>query len=338
MRSAAVKVFAFVATMTVATAFLFMVFGQERGGTVNEYSAVFSDVSDLKSGDSVRFAGIRIGTVRSVSLQQNTDVIVSFDADRDVALTQGTRLAVRYLNLVGDRYLEIVDEPGSTRLLPAGSQIPKQRTVPALDLDLLLGGLKPVIRGLNPQDVNALTASLLDIFQDQGASTASLMARVASFSNTLADNGQTVQAVIERLRDGLSTVAARGDEFSATLDRMQRLVTELTNQKDPIADAIDALDHGTATVADLLNTARPPLAGTVNELSRLAPILDGQKDRLQTAIQKAPENYRKLIRIGSYGSFVNYYICGVSVRVTDLQGRTAVFPWFQQDTGRCTEP
>ncbi|WP_235435795.1 MCE family protein [Mycobacterium sp. EPa45] len=324
--------------MTVATAFLFMVFGQERGGTVNEYSAVFSDVSDLKSGDSVRFAGIRIGTVRSVSLQQNTDVIVSFDADRDVALTQGTRLAVRYLNLVGDRYLEIVDEPGSTRLLPAGSQIPKQRTVPALDLDLLLGGLKPVIRGLNPQDVNALTASLLDIFQDQGASTASLMARVASFSNTLADNGQTVQAVIERLRDGLSTVAARGDEFSATLDRMQRLVTELTNQKDPIADAIDALDHGTATVADLLNTARPPLAGTVNELSRLAPILDGQKDRLQTAIQKAPENYRKLIRIGSYGSFVNYYICGVSVRVTDLQGRTAVFPWFQQDTGRCTEP
>ena len=62
-------------------------------------------------------------------------------------LTTGTKAAVRYLNLVGDRYLELVDGPGSTRILPAGAQIPVDRTAPALDLDLLLGGLKPVIQG-----------------------------------------------------------------------------------------------------------------------------------------------------------------------------------------------
>jgi phospholipid/cholesterol/gamma-HCH transport system substrate-binding protein len=42
--------------------------------------------------------------------------------------------------------------------------------------------------------------------------------------------------------------------------------------------------------------------------------------------------------LGAYGSFVNYYICGIQLRVTDLQGRTAVFPWFKQDEGRCAEP
>jgi phospholipid/cholesterol/gamma-HCH transport system substrate-binding protein len=98
------------------------------------------------------------------------------------------------------------------------------------------------------------------------------------------------------------------------------------------------LNNGTASVADLLADARTPLAGTVEQLSRLAINLDGQKDRLDTSLQKAPENYRKLIRTGSYGSFFNYYICELNWRVTDLQGRTAVFPWVRQDGGRCAEP
>jgi phospholipid/cholesterol/gamma-HCH transport system substrate-binding protein len=98
------------------------------------------------------------------------------------------------------------------------------------------------------------------------------------------------------------------------------------------------LNNGTASVADLLTDARPPLAGTVDQLSRLATNLDQQKDRLDTSLQKAPENYRKLIRTGSYGSFFNYYICELKWRVTDLQGRTAVFPWLKQENGRCAEP
>ena len=338
MRGAAVKFLIFALTMSIATAGLFMVFAEGRTGPINDYTAVFGDASSLKTGDSVRFAGIRVGTVKSVHLRQDTTVLVSFDADRELALTSGSRVSVRYLNLVGDRFLEIVDDPGSTAVLPAGSQIPLERTVPALDLDLLLGGLKPVIRGLNPQDVNALTASLLDVFQDQGVSAESVMARVASFSGTLADNAQTLQAVIDHLKVALTQVADDRQQFAGTIDRLQNLVGQLAEQRDPIGEAITALDSGTASIADLLVSARPSLAGTVNELGRLAPILDGQKERLETALLKAPENYRKLVRIGSYGSFVNYYICGVTVRVSDLQGNTAVFPWIQQDTGRCAEP
>ncbi|OOK70480.1 virulence factor Mce family protein [Mycobacterium kansasii] len=47
---------------------------------------------------------------------------VKFDADRSVVLTTGTRAVVRYLNLVGDRYLELVDGPGSTKVLPPAAR------------------------------------------------------------------------------------------------------------------------------------------------------------------------------------------------------------------------
>jgi phospholipid/cholesterol/gamma-HCH transport system substrate-binding protein len=316
----AIKFGLFAVVMSVMTAFLFVVFGQYRAGSTEDYSAVFIDAASLKSGDSVRVSGIRVGTVAKVSLQSNKTVVVSFDTDRDVALTTGTKAVVRYLNLVGDRYLELVDGPGSTRLLPAGAQIPIERTAPALDLDLLLGGLKPVIHGLNPQDVNALTASLIQVFQGQGGTLESILSKTSSFATAIADRRDAVERLIDNLNTVAGTLAKDGQQFSGAIERLHRLITDLAEDRDPIGAAIQSLDN------------------TVNQLNRLAPLLDDDKDKLDAALGKAPENYRKLIRLGAYGSFINYYICGISIRATDLQGRTVVAPWFSQETGRCTEP
>jgi phospholipid/cholesterol/gamma-HCH transport system substrate-binding protein len=273
-----------------------------------------------------------------VKLQPDNSVVVGFAADDGIALTSGTKAAVRYLNLVGDRYLELLDSPGSTDIAPPGSVIPADRTEAALDLDLLLGGLKPFVQGLNPQAVNGLTNSLISILQGQDGNLESLFSKTSAFSNALADNSQTVQQLVDNLNTVLATIAVDGDKFSGTVDRLEKLVTGLAQDKDPIGDAITALDAGSASLTDLLTEARAPLAGTVDQLARLAPILDDDKATLDIALQKAPKNYRKLVRLGSYGSWINQYLCGMSFRVTDLQGRTAYFPWLMQHTGRCAEP
>jgi phospholipid/cholesterol/gamma-HCH transport system substrate-binding protein len=321
--------------LTVA---LFAIFGQYRSGSDNGYSAVFADASSLKSGDSVRVAGVRVGTVKDVALQPDNKVVVDFDADRKVVLTSGTKATVRYLNLVGDRYLELVDSPGSAKIQPPGSQIPLDRTEPALDLDLLLGGLKPVVQGLNPQDVNALTNSLIQILQGQDGNIESLFSKTTSFTTALADNGQNVQQLIDNLNTVIATISKDGDKFSGAVDKLEKLVTGLAGDKDPIGQSITALDNGTASLTDLLTQARAPLNGTIDQLGRLAPLLDQDKELLDISIQKAPANYRKVVRLGSYGSWINQYLCGLSLRVSDLQGRTAYFPWLVQHTGRCAEP
>ncbi|MCX2932929.1 MCE family protein [Mycobacterium sp. CVI_P3] len=333
-----VKVGVFGVVMILLTAALFAIFGQYRSGSDNSYSAVFADASSLKSGDSVRVAGVRVGTVKDVALQPDNKVIVDFDADRKIVLTSGTKATVRYLNLVGDRYLELVDSPGSAKIQPPGSQIPLDRTEPALDLDLLLGGLKPVVQGLNPQDVNALTNSLIQILQGEDGNIESLFSKTSSFTTALAENGQNVQQVIDNLNTVVATISKDGDKFSGAVDKLEKLITGLAADKDPIGASITALDNGTAALTDLLNQSRAPLAGTVDQLGRLAPLLDQDKELLDISIKKAPANYRKVVRLGSYGSFINQYLCGLSLRVSDLQGRTAYFPWIIQHTGRCAEP
>lgn len=325
----------FAVIMILLTASLFFIFGQYTTGSTNTYSAIFNDASRLEPGATVRIAGIRVGTVNSVELREDKKVVVTFDAERSIGLTTGTRAMVRYLNLVGDRYLELTDGPGPT--LRAGAQIPADRTAGALDLDLLLGGLKPVIRGLNPADVNQLSQSLVQIFQRQGDTLNSLLSKTSSFSKSLADNSQVVQELIDNLNTVVGTLSKDGDKFKAALDRLQHLISELAADRDPIGTAVVALDNGTASIADLLTEARPPLAGTVDQLNKLAPLLDDGKGHLDYMLGRLPEDYRKLTRLGSYGAWYNYYLCGVAFRATDMQGNPVFFPWIKQKTGRCAE-
>lgn len=329
---------AFATVMIILTVFLFFIFGQYRTGSTNGYSAVFTDASRLKVGQTVRVAGVRVGTVNGVSLRTDKKALVKFDVDRGVVLTTGTRAVVRYLNLVGDRYLELTEGPGSTKVLPAGSEIGIDRTSPALDLDLLLGGLKPVTQGLNPQDVNTLSASLIEVFQGEGGTINSLLTRTTSFSNALADNSQTVQELIDNLNTVVGTVDKEGTKFSGTIDRLERLITALSQDRDTIGTAITALDNGTASIADLLGRARAPLAGTVDQLNRVAPLLDKDKNLIDISLQKLPDNYRKLTRLGAYGAWFPYYLCGLALRVSDLQYRTVEVGVSHQVTGRCAEP
>mgnify|MGYP002715482188 FL=1 len=102
-KSMIVKFGVFATVMAVLTVFLFFTFGQYRTGSTNGYSAVFTNASRLATGDTVRVAGIRVGTVTGVSLQSDDQVLVEFDADQKVKLTTGTKAAIRYLNLTGDR-------------------------------------------------------------------------------------------------------------------------------------------------------------------------------------------------------------------------------------------
>ena len=114
--------------MSLAFAFaLVAVFGQFRFEPRTPYQAVFTNISGMKSGNFVRIAGVEVGKVTGLHLHRDGTVTVNFSIDRSLPLTEGTRAAVRYRNLVGDRYLSLEDGPGSVRRMAPGETIPLAR-------------------------------------------------------------------------------------------------------------------------------------------------------------------------------------------------------------------
>lgn len=76
------------------------------------------------------------------------------------------------------------------------------------------------MQGLNPQDVNALTNSLIQILQGQDGNIESLFSKTTSFTTALADNRQNVQQVIDNLNTVIATISKDGDKFSGAVDKL----------------------------------------------------------------------------------------------------------------------
>lgn len=203
-----VRLGVFLAVCLLTAFLLIAVFGEVRFGDGKTYYAEFANVSNLRTGKLVRIAGVEVGKVTRISINPDATVRVQFTADNSVTLTRGTRAVIRYDNLFGDRYLALEEGAGGLAVLRPGHTIPLARTQPALDLDALIGGFKPLFRALNPEQVNALSEQLLHAFAGQGPTIGSLLAQSAAVTNTLADRDRLIGQVITNLNVVLGSLGA----------------------------------------------------------------------------------------------------------------------------------
>jgi phospholipid/cholesterol/gamma-HCH transport system substrate-binding protein len=334
------NVIVFTVVMLLVAAGLVVVFGQFRFASGNTYHANFADASRLKAGQDVRISGVPVGSVKAVKLNPDNSVDVTFDVNERYQLYTSTRALVRYQNLVGDRYLEIASGPGDLRKLPAGGTIARVNTQPALDLDALLGGLRPVLKGLDGNKVNEVSNAIIELLQGQGGAVSNLLASTGSFTQNLANRDQLIGDVINNLNTVLGTVDEKGAQFDASVDQLQQLLTGLAQNRDPIAGAIPPLASASSDLTDLLQKSRRPIQGVIENVRPFAQRLDERKDDINKVIEPLAENYLRLNALGAYGSFFNIYYCSIRIKINGPAGSDILIPFggpADPSKGRCSD-
>src|ERR1700735_2045794 len=207
---------------------LIAVFAQLRFQSEKTYTAQFSNVSGLEGGNFVRIAGVEVGKVKNIAVQSDSTVLVEFTAADNVVLTEGTRAAIRFADLVGGRYIALAEGAGGVKRLHPGTTIPLSRTEPALDLDALIGGFRPLFRALDPEQVNKLTGQLIEAFQGQGATISSFLTQAAALTNTLADRDQLIGQVVVNLNSVLGSLSGQSTQFAKAVGSLSALVHGLS--------------------------------------------------------------------------------------------------------------
>ncbi|HWY00096.1 MAG TPA: virulence factor Mce family protein [Mycobacterium sp.] len=328
--------------LLLITVSIVVVFGQMRFNRTNSYSAEFNNATGLKDGQFVRASGVEIGKVKKVRLVGGgTRVQVDFAVDRSIPLYQSTTAQIRYLNLFADRYLELKrgEGEGADRVLPPGGFIPLSRTSPALDLDALIGGFKPLFRALDPEKVNTIASAIITVFQGQGGTISDILDQTAQLTAHLAERDQAIGEVVKNLNIVLDTTVRHRKEFDQTVDNFEKLITGLANHADPLAAGTANISNAAGTVADLLAENRALLHKEINYLQALQQPLVDQRDQLSDLIHKTPTALNLIGRsIGLYGDWVNFYVCDLTIKWNGLQGGGPVrtVRIWQQPTGRCT--
>jgi phospholipid/cholesterol/gamma-HCH transport system substrate-binding protein len=297
---------------------------------------VFSNISGLKSGNFVRIAGVEVGKVGDLTLHRDGTVSIDFTVDKGVRLSEGTKAVVRYENLIGDRYLALEEGPGPPRRLAPGATIPLARTSPALDIDALIGGFRPLFRALDPDQVNALSGELLRIFQGQGGTLASVLAQTSMLTSTLAGRGELIGELITNLNTVLHTFGTRDREFSDGLDKLSQLMDGLAQRKTDISTGLAYINAAAGSIADLLVQARQPIKDVVRETDRMSGQVLSDRDYVDGLLKSLPDVYQVLSRQGLTGDYFGFYFCEVLLKLNGKGGNPIYVKLLNQPSGRCT--
>ncbi|WP_018653211.1 MCE family protein [Actinomadura flavalba] len=303
------KSLVFIVVTIVATLVLAMSIAQTGSGSTTTYKARFTDASGLRAGDSVRVAGVQVGRVDKIGVVEKRVALVTFSVEKDRRLPASSTATIKYLNLVGQRYVELDRGAGEAGSLAAGATIPTERTTPALNLTQLFNGFQPLFAALSPKDVNQLAGSIVQVLQGESGTVENLLGTIGSLTGTIASKDKVIGQVVDNLTAVLDTVNGRGDELGDLVVTMRQLVSGLAADRKPIGEAVSALDDLANSTAGLLRDGRAPLKNDIRELGRLSNNLNRDAPTIERFLATTPTKMEAIGRIASYGSWMNFYLC-----------------------------
>jgi phospholipid/cholesterol/gamma-HCH transport system substrate-binding protein len=323
MRATLLKFVAFMTVCMVFTVWLAFTIGNIHPfrGTY-DLTATFDDVTGLLPNDNVKVAGVVVGKVGKIKVEQGK-AKVRFSVRKGVKLPADTEAAVRWRNLLGQRYVYLYPGDASTTL-PNGANINKSRSV--VDLGELFNRLGPIVQALDPKQVNAFLDTVTGALDGNEGKVRKALDDLAVVTNGLADRDQAIQRLIGNLNTVTETINSRDAQIQTVLDNLIELSKTFGDNTDVLDRAVVDLDDFGDNLNFLLSRNRSELDSL---LTNLGTITDTVRDKLPTIdaiLGHLYEGSKRLYTSSSYGDWLNQIIpCGrvgypASMSATNCQG------------------
>jgi phospholipid/cholesterol/gamma-HCH transport system substrate-binding protein len=196
-----------------------------------------------------------------------------------------------------------------------------------------------VFRALAPDKVNTIASAIITVFQGQGGTINDILDQTARLTSKLADRDEAIGAVVKNLDTVLDSIVAQAGNVDSTVINLETLITGLSNQAEPLADSVANLSNAAGELSSLLADNRGLLRSTVSSVQGVLQPLVDQSGPLDDLLHKLPTALTLLGRsAGTYGDFINLYLCDVTLTLNGLQpgGPVRKVRLTQQPTGRCT--
>lgn len=251
-RALFLRVAAAIVAMAIALAGVFQLVQRPVDGRTDTYTALFTDANGLRVGDDVRLYGVQVGKVDELELD-GVLARARFTVQRDRPVFTNSTVAIRYQNLTGFRYLEIVQPQTPAEQREPDTVFDTSQTVPAFDITTLFNGLQPVLAQLSPEELNHFTESILAVLQGDGTGVGSALDAIERLSRYASDR----QAVLSIL---VSNLARTAEVLGGKSGDAVQMLTNLTNLFTSIAEKLPGLVEFSIAIPPVIQPVRNMLA------------------------------------------------------------------------------
>jgi phospholipid/cholesterol/gamma-HCH transport system substrate-binding protein len=302
LRSTILRLVIFVVVCSLFTGYLAVTIGNIQLFH-HQYSltATFDDVTGLLPNDNVKIAGVVVGKVTGIRVERGR-AVVTFHVDDDVRLPSDSSASIRWRNLLGQRFLYLY--PGEAKAaLRDGGHIAKTRSV--VDLGELFNRLGPIVKAIEPDQVNAFLESITKALDGNEDALRSAIDDLATLTAGLARRDQAIQRLIENLDTVAGTITSRDAQIRTVLDNLLALATTFSENTDVLDRAITDLGDVSQNFGSLLQDNRAEIDRIIASLATLVQLVGQKLPTLDSTLAGLDEASAAIFRSGSYGEFLN---------------------------------
>lgn len=243
VRSAVMRLLLVAAVVILALYAIVTAINRPVGGDTDTYRAEFTDVFGLHENADVRIRGVAVGKVNDIELQSDGLALVTFSVRTSNRLTGHDQLAIRFQNLVGQRYLAITETEGgaggsSDAPIDPAAVIPASKTVGSFDITKLFNGLRPILVGADPAVFNTFATNLLHLIQgEDGVGIGAVLGDIDRLTQFATDKRAMITVILTNLGVVSDQLQGKSSMITTLMSSMRMLFDTLENRLDLLKKA-----------------------------------------------------------------------------------------------------
>lgn len=314
MKGTIVKLTVFFLFSAACMGWLFLRIG-EFGGSAGAFrptyklTASFSDATGLVKGDEVRLAGVRIGKVGSLEVKRGK-AVAKINVDTRHRLPDGSRFELRWKNLLGQRFVQVVPPDGATLdgpVIKPDAAIGADRTAAAADLSTLLNNTQPILAKLDTPTLNRVMATFASALQGREASLNQAIGDSSRLVSMLSQRADLIGNSITDFATLLDGIAGHDAEVRKLLDSLAATSETLAARADDLGEAAGKTGVFTTTLARILQANGTDVDTALAHAAKLAETAANNKESLSKALQTLPWATSAILRMTSNGDWIQSY-------------------------------
>jgi virulence factor Mce-like protein len=273
------------------------------GGTV--YKAQFSEAAGLQPDDPVRVAGVKVGKVESLALEDGA-VMVEFCVE-DNFVGDRTEAAIKIETVLGAKYVALVPR-GSGELDP-DEPIPLERTASPYDVVEAFADLSSTIDDIDTQQLATSFEVMAETFAETPDEVRTSLQGLARLSDTISSRDAQLGQLLSATRQVTQVLADRNGEFNQLIIDSNTLLTEVQERRELIDSILTSTQELSEQLSGLVADNREALTPALQQLNTVTDILS----RNRAALAQTVNNLAPFVRVFTntlgngrwFDSFVN---------------------------------
>ncbi len=309
MRGTALKLTVFTVFTIIVTFWLASIIGKlSPFKETYQISARFTDATGILNGDPVKIAGVPVGKVTSFKVVDG-EALVDMEIEGDVEVPRNSFFDIKFLNLLGQRVVNIrpAEVPGTT-VYADGDEVPITQTSPALDLSVVFNNLRPLIQSTNPEDINTVARTVLEVFKGKEDVLAGILGNLGNLSETLAARDGRLSRLVQDLDELTQILNQRSGNIRTGLRKFTEFMEALADVTPRIERVVDQLNSASVKFGGVVSRNRSNLDQELSDLKTLLDIVNEELGPLDRIAKHLKEVLLASARSQGYGRWWNLYV------------------------------